>query len=60
MLDTGSWMLDEKMNPLFLFIQHQASSIQSRLGGIPPQAMQYLTHQLVGLRRSFASLIKSL
>jgi hypothetical protein len=30
MLDAGSWMLDEKMNPLFWFIQHQASSIQHR------------------------------
>jgi hypothetical protein len=30
MLDAGSWMLDKKMNPLFLFIQHQASSIQDR------------------------------
>jgi hypothetical protein len=50
MLDAGSWMLDEKMNSLFLLSQHQASSIQSRLGGIPPQATQYLLHQLVGLR----------
>jgi len=33
MLDAGSWMLDEKINPLFLFIQHPASSIAS------PQAM---------------------
>jgi hypothetical protein len=27
---TGSWMLDEKMNPLFLFIQHPTSGIQYR------------------------------
>jgi hypothetical protein len=29
-LDAGSWMLDEKIKSLFLFIQHQASSIQHR------------------------------
>jgi hypothetical protein len=27
---TGLWILDEKMNPMFLFIQHQVSSIHDR------------------------------
>jgi len=30
MPDTGLWILDEKANRFFMFIQHRASSIQHR------------------------------
>jgi hypothetical protein len=50
MLDAGPWIQDEKMNPLFLFIRHQESSIQHRFSS----SKALFTHQLVGSRRSFA------
>jgi hypothetical protein len=46
----GIWDFKDSVDGYDFFIQHLASGI------VPPQAMQYLRHQLVGLKRSFAGI----